>query len=59
MEIFLSFVSGLVEEFEVIFKDFLAIEKLSQFLQTPYDVLPDEKLTDVVNKLFKISKAKF
>lgn len=47
-----------MKEFDARFKDFSEIGKLSQFLRTPYDVLPDEEWTDVAEKLFNLSKSK-
>jgi len=55
---FLSSISGLVKEFETRFKDFSEIEKLSQFLKTPYNVLPEKEWTDVTEKVFKLSTSK-
>jgi len=57
-ETFLSFLSNLMKEFDARFKDFSEIGKLSQFLKTPYDVLPDGEWTDVAEKLFNLSKSK-
>ncbi|XP_025416189.1 general transcription factor II-I repeat domain-containing protein 2-like [Sipha flava] len=54
----LNFLSDLMKEFDAIFKDFSEIGKLSQFLKTPYDVLPDGEWTDVAEKLFNLSKSK-
>jgi len=50
--------SDLMEEFDARFKDFSEIGKLSQFLKTPYDVLPDGEWTDVAEKLFNLSMSK-
>ncbi|CAI6361968.1 unnamed protein product [Macrosiphum euphorbiae] len=47
-----------MKEFDARFKDFSEIGKLSQFLKTPYDVLPDGEWTDVAEKLFNLSKSK-
>jgi 17beta-estradiol 17-dehydrogenase/3beta-hydroxysteroid 3-dehydrogenase/mitotic-spindle organizing protein 1 len=47
-----------MKEFDARFKDFSEIGKLSQFLKTPYDVLPDREWTDVAEKLFNLSKSK-
>jgi hypothetical protein len=58
IETFLSFLSDLMKEFDARFKDFSEIGKLSQFLKTPYDVLPDGEWTDVAEKLFNLSKSK-
>ncbi|KAE9538508.1 hypothetical protein AGLY_005607 [Aphis glycines] len=43
IETFLRFLSDLMKEFDVRFKDFSEIGKLSQFLKTPYDVLPNKE----------------
>jgi hypothetical protein len=56
IETFLSFLSDFMKEFDARFKDFSEIGKLSQFLKTPYDVLPDGEWTDVAQKLFNLSK---
>ncbi|KAL4101232.1 hypothetical protein QTP88_021252 [Uroleucon formosanum] len=58
IETFLSFLSDLMKESDARFKDFSEIGKLSQFLKTPYDVLPDGEWTDVAEKLFNLSKSK-
>jgi len=57
-ETFLSFLSNLMKEFDARFKDFSKIGKLSQFLKTPNEVLPDGEWTDVAEKLFNLSKSK-
>ncbi|XP_025192125.1 general transcription factor II-I repeat domain-containing protein 2B-like, partial [Melanaphis sacchari] len=51
-------IQNLMKEFDARFKDFSEIGKLSQFLKTPYDVLPDGEWTDVAEKLFNLSKSK-
>jgi len=47
-----------MKEFDARFKDFSEIGKLSQFLKTSYDVLPDGEWTVVAEKLFNLSKSK-
>jgi len=58
IETFLSFLSDLMKEFDARFKDFSEIGKLSQFLNTPYDILPDGEWTGVAEQLFYLSKSK-